>query len=146
MNLALIIGFIPWWEMGKIREGGSRYQLDPPFGVPKEKIEMSEVVILSGQEVISISPEMSFVNTKLLKFEEMDGSIREAIKSNFPNYRVWTAELAGGDGVSAEVLRPGKDWQKGRLKLVISYRVEFTPDKVPGTESPLDDLRSQLEV
>ncbi|MEH2437377.1 MAG: KGK domain-containing protein [Nostoc sp.] len=105
---------------------------------------MNNPVVLTGDEVISINPEMSFVNTKLLKFEEIDRHIGEAIKSNFPNYRVWTAQLAGCDGVGAEVLQPGKDWQKGRLKLVISYRVEFTPDKVPGTESPLDDLRSQL--
>ncbi|MEH1849274.1 MAG: KGK domain-containing protein [Nostoc sp.] len=107
---------------------------------------MSEVVILSGNEVIGIAKEMSFVNANLLKFEEIDRHIGEAIKSSFPNYRVWTAELAGCDGVGAEVLQPGKDWQKGRLKLVISYRVEFTPDKVPGTESPLDDLRSQLDT
>ncbi|MBN3927742.1 KGK domain-containing protein [Nostoc sp. NMS4] len=105
---------------------------------------MSNVVILSGNEVISMSKDLSFVNVNLLKFEEIDKHIGDAIKSNFPNYRIWTAELAGCDGVGAEVLQPGKDWQKGRLKLVVSYRVEFTPDKVPGSESPLDDLRSQL--
>jgi hypothetical protein len=118
--------------------------LDPPFCLPKEKVEMNDPVILSGNEVIGIAKEMSFANANLLKFEEIHRHIGEAIKSNFPNYRVWTAELEGCDGVSAEVLQPGKDWQKGRLKLVISYRVEFTPDKVPGLESPLDDLRSQL--
>lgn len=105
---------------------------------------MSDVVILSGNEVISIAKELSFVNGNLLTFEEIDGHIGQAIKSNFPNYNVWTGELVGGNGVSAKVLQPGKDWQKGRLKLVVSYRVEFTPDKVPGSESPLDDLRSQL--
>ncbi|MEH1805378.1 KGK domain-containing protein [Nostoc sp.] len=105
---------------------------------------MSDVVILSGNEVISLDKNVSFMDAELVKFQQIDTKIREAIKSNFPNYRVWTAELEGCDGVCAEVLQPGKDWQKGRLKLVISYRVEFTPDKVPGLESPLDDLRSQL--
>ncbi|MEH2310742.1 MAG: KGK domain-containing protein [Nostoc sp.] len=105
---------------------------------------MNDPVILSGNEVISIAKELSFVNANLLTFEEIDRYIGEAIKSNFPNYRAWTAELAGCDGVSAKVLQPGKDWQNGRLKLIVSYRVEFTPDKVLGSESPLDDLRSQL--
>ncbi|MEH2119013.1 KGK domain-containing protein [Nostoc sp.] len=105
---------------------------------------MNDPVILSGNEVISIAKELSFVNANLLKFEDIDKHIGEAIKSNFPNYNVWTGEIRGGNGVSAEVLQPGKDWQTGRLKLIVSYRVEFTPDKVPGSESPLDDLRSQL--
>ena len=100
---------------------------------------MSNVVILSGNEVVSISPEMSFVNTKLLKFQEIDKQIGEAIKSNFSNYKYWT-----GNGIEVEVLQPGKDWQKGKLKLVVSYRVEFTPDIVAETQSPLHDLRSQL--
>lgn len=105
---------------------------------------MNDPIILTGDEVISIAKESSFVNANLLKFEEIDRHIGDAIKSNFPNYRVWTGEIAGCNGINAEVLQPGKQWQKGRLKLVVSYRVEFTPDKVPGTESPLDDLRSQL--
>ncbi|MFN6484621.1 MULTISPECIES: KGK domain-containing protein [unclassified Nostoc] len=105
---------------------------------------MSDVVILSGNEIISLDKNLSFINAELVKFQQIDKQIKEAIKSHFPNYRVWTAELEGYDGVPVEVLQPGKDWQKGRLKLVISYRVEFTPDKVPGAESPLDDLRSQL--
>ncbi|MEI1376602.1 KGK domain-containing protein [Nostoc sp. UHCC 0926] len=105
---------------------------------------MNDPVILSGNEVISIAKELSFANANLLKFEEIDRNIGDAIKSNFPNYNVWTGEISGGNGVSAEVLQPGKDWQNGRLKLIVSYRVEFTPDKVSGSESPLDDLRSQL--
>ncbi|MBD2415871.1 hypothetical protein FACHB389_29325 [Nostoc calcicola FACHB-389] len=104
---------------------------------------MNKPIVLNGNAVISIDKDLSFVDRSLLKFEEIDNQIREAMKSNFPNYRVWTAELAGCDGVGAEVLQPGKDWQKGRLKLVISYRVEFTPDQVT-ISSPLDDLRSSL--
>ncbi|PHJ50665.1 hypothetical protein VF04_36955 [Nostoc linckia z7] len=104
---------------------------------------MNEPIVLSANAVISINEDLSFVNKSLLKFEEIDKQIREAMKSNFPNYRVWTAELAGCDGVEVEALQPGKDWQKGRLKLVISYRVEFTPDQVVEL-SPLDDLRSSL--
>ena len=103
---------------------------------------MNDPVILSGNEVISIAKELSFVNANLLKFEEIDRHIGDAIKSNFPNYRVWAGE--GDFRLKAEVLQPGKNWQKGKLKLVVSYHVEFTPDAVPGSESPLDDLRSQL--
>jgi hypothetical protein len=77
----------------------------------------------------------------MMKFEAIDQSIKSSIESNFPNYGVWT-----NNGVAAEVLQPGKNWQKGTLKLVVSYRVEFTPEPAPESESPLDDLRSQLDT
>ncbi len=102
---------------------------------------MNEPIVLSGNAVISIDKDLSFVDRNLLKFEEIDKQIEEEMKSNFPNYGEWTGEI--GDGVSAEVLRPGKDWQKGKLKLVISYRIEFIPDRAVEL-SPLDDLRLNL--
>jgi hypothetical protein len=50
-------------------------------------------------------------------------------------------------GVDAEVLRPGKDWQRGTLKLKVTCQLEFTPDSAsPSALSPLDDLRSNLDI
>ncbi|MEH1994154.1 KGK domain-containing protein [Nostoc sp.] len=103
---------------------------------------MNDPIVLSGDEVISMDKELSFINAKLLKFRDMHQRIKETIQTHIPNYTVWTGEA--GDGISAEVLCPGKDWQKGRLKLVVNYHVEFIPDQVVGSLSPLDDLRSQL--
>ncbi|MEH2188318.1 MAG: KGK domain-containing protein [Nostoc sp.] len=103
---------------------------------------MNDPVILTGDEVISMDKGLSFVNAKLLKFGDMDKQINETLRTHVPNYTLWTGEV--GNGVSAEVLCPGKAWQKGKLKLIVSYRVEFIPDEVAGLSSPLDDLRSQL--
>ncbi|MEH2390035.1 MAG: KGK domain-containing protein [Nostoc sp.] len=100
---------------------------------------MSNVTILSGQEVISMDKGLSFLGIPLLKFQDMEKQIKKILESQIPNYIVWTTE-----GVKAEVLQPGKDWQNGKLKLVVSYHVEFIPDALPGSESPLADLRSQL--
>jgi hypothetical protein len=48
----------------------------------------------------------------------------------------------GGDswlsqGVDCEILKPGKSWQKGKVRIRIS--LEFCPDDPVG--SPLDDIR-----
>lgn len=41
-------------------------------------------------------------------------------------------------GVSYEVLRPGANWQKGKVRI----RLEFCPDE---PESPLDDIRQTIK-
>ncbi|OUL34092.1 KGK domain-containing protein [Nostoc sp. 106C] len=100
---------------------------------------MNDPVILTGDEVIKIDKELSFVNAKLLQFRQMDEHIQALIELQVPNYRLWTNE-----GVNADVLCPGRNWQKGKLKLVLSYRVEFTPASPATLRSPLDDLRTQI--
>ncbi|MEH1783364.1 MAG: KGK domain-containing protein [Nostoc sp.] len=100
---------------------------------------MKNQIIWTGDEVLSMSAAVSFKHGNMMKFRAIDQSIKDSIVSNFPNYIDWTHK-----GVPAEILEPGKDWQKGMLKLVISYQVEFIPETAPETPSPLDDLRSQL--
>ncbi len=47
------------------------------------------------------------------------------------------------DGIDCEILRVGgKSWEKGRLMLNIS--LEFIPDEVENLESPLDDVRQEI--
>ena len=41
-------------------------------------------------------------------------------------------------GLSCEVLRPGANWQKGKVRI----RLEFCPDE---PESPLDDIRQTIK-
>lgn len=41
-------------------------------------------------------------------------------------------------GISCEMLRPGANWQKGKVKI----RLEFCPDE---PVSPLDDIRHSIE-
>lgn len=40
-------------------------------------------------------------------------------------------------GISCEMLRPGANWQKGKVKI----RLEFCPDELV---SPLDDIRHSI--
>ncbi len=44
-----------------------------------------------------------------------------------------------GEGLECEVLRPGSNWQKGKVRLSL----EFCPNE---PESPLDDLRQNLQA
>jgi len=48
-------------------------------------------------------------------------------------------EMLLGEGLECEVLRPGSNWQKGKVRLCL----EFCPDQ---PESPLDDLRQNLQA
>jgi len=89
-------------------------------------------IILSGDDVISIDKKFGL---KMTKFRTIDQSIRTSIGASFQYYDEWTKK-----GIGAEVLQPGKGWQKGTLKLVISYRVEFTPDSDTPSQSLLDCL------
>lgn len=45
------------------------------------------------------------------------------------------------EGVDCEMLKPGSNWKKGKLKIRIS--IEFYPDR---PESPLDDIRQQIKA
>jgi hypothetical protein len=51
------------------------------------------------------------------------------------------------NGVKCEVLKPGKNWQKGKGRIKVS--IEFCPDEpeiveIKEPESPLDDLRRKI--
>ncbi|MEH1791609.1 KGK domain-containing protein [Nostoc sp.] len=141
LNLALIIGFIPWWSVGKIREGGSSCELHPPCSVPKEKIEMSGLY-LDNDDVVSFDgADYSLANAQTTRVNE--------IKSSLLN--TWFARHLSGwitDGMSCRVLlAQGGGWQAGKVR----FRIEFIPkeSKVPEQKaskatsepvSPLADL------
>lgn len=46
-------------------------------------------------------------------------------------------EALFGEGINCQLLKPGADWQKGKLRI----SVEFIPDEV---DSPLDDIRQAI--
>ncbi|NET70477.1 MAG: hypothetical protein F6K62_05640 [Sphaerospermopsis sp. SIO1G2] len=48
-------------------------------------------------------------------------------------------------GVECQVLKPGKNWQSGKFRIKLS--IEFCPDEseIKEAESPLDDLRRQID-
>jgi KGK domain len=129
--------------------------LDPPFCLPKEKIEMSgfelndDDVVFTGN---TTSPNFGLSST--FKISEL---VKAAIK--------WVAGTGGAsghanpfvnwftvDGVKCQILRSqGGGWKSGKL----IFKLEFIPDdpesfvkdsllKTNKPGSPLDDLRSQL--
>ena len=49
------------------------------------------------------------------------------------------------DGEECEILRAGSSgWQKGKIKLKINVTLEFIPNEPEAIESPLDDVRQEL--
>jgi hypothetical protein len=48
------------------------------------------------------------------------------------------------NGVDCQILKPSKNWQKGKLRMKVS--VEFCPNEpeIEEPESPLDDLRRKI--
>lgn len=92
-----------------------------------EKLKSIEVVSVENSELIIISHTTFKVYEfmKVLKDNYFGGIISELTNK-------WFME-----GISCEVLSPGKSWQKGKVKLGLV----FCPDEV---ESPLDDIRQQI--
>lgn len=118
------------------------------FVVLKEKIEMS-VFELNDDDVISMSIP-SFNTGTTCKVSELKQKVKEFANqenkgSAYPNAKVkWFSE-----GVQCELLKPQNGWQKGKIR----FRLEFVPDEPPQKlptsvtqSSPLDDLRSELDV
>ncbi|MBW4489114.1 MAG: hypothetical protein KME12_15100 [Trichocoleus desertorum ATA4-8-CV12] len=92
-----------------------------------EKLEDSEVISVnsSDQIVIAHTTFKVYEFIKVLK-ESFFGRIAEEITKK------WLIE-----GMSCEVLSPGKGWRKGKVKLGLV----FCPDE---SDSPLDDIRQQI--
>lgn len=76
--------------------------------------------------------------------KHLDGS-----GAGFDGYDRWL------EGLSCEVLQPGEaDWQKGKMKVTISFNFEFIPDPLPKEhvnpsmestpDSPLDEIRQMM--
>jgi KGK domain len=100
---------------------------------------------LGGDEVVSLQDQrdkFSFSHTTFKVAEMIAG-----IKTNWLVKEKWLAE-----GVECEILSPGGDWQKGRIKISL----EFCPDEVlveafesyaaenRQEESPLDEIRQMI--
>ena len=72
-----------------------------------------------------------------LKNNQID--IHPGVKNGSIIYHNWFT-----NGIDCEILQLGSEsWEKGRLKINIS--VEFIPDEVEKTESPLDDVRQEIK-
>lgn len=48
------------------------------------------------------------------------------------------------NSLNCEVLNPGDQWKKGKLRLKICLEVSYDETKVENLRSPLDDLRQKM--
>lgn len=116
----------------------------------EEKNQMSGIELTNDDVVVMIADD-NFTKSRTSKVEDMMEEIKDFLSSSSLPCQEWL-----DDGVECEVLQgQGGGWKRGKVKLSIC--VEFIPDDQEVSQqspsispsqpqSPLDDLRSQLDV
>ncbi|MEH1901910.1 KGK domain-containing protein [Nostoc sp.] len=111
---------------------------------------MSDQIILSDEDVLSMAQDANFTEASTSTGEELMETMANLLFNN-TGLQKDTAEAWAANGLNCKVLlAQGGGWQKGKIRI----RFEFVPDKPTPTKpliptnstSPLDDLRSHLEV
>ncbi|MEH2455761.1 KGK domain-containing protein [Nostoc sp.] len=111
---------------------------------------MSDQIILSDEDVISMAQDANFAEASTLTGEELMERLKYLVHRS-SNLEEDKALDWFGNGVNCKLLlAQGGGWQKGKIRILF----EFVPDKPTPTKpliptestSPLDDLRSHLEV
>ncbi|GET37369.1 KGK domain-containing protein [Microseira wollei] len=105
----------------------------------------SEDAVLSienSQERVLIHEPMFKVG-KLLK--TMKSRVIEIDINSFEKQEDWIKQKKKwlDEGVSCEVMKPGGNWQKGKVRVKVT--LEFSPDEPINPPSPLDDLRQKIQ-
>ncbi|RCJ25712.1 hypothetical protein A6S26_15355 [Nostoc sp. ATCC 43529] len=111
---------------------------------------MSDQIILSNEDVVSMAQDANFSGASTSTGEELMERLKYLVHRN-TNLQKDKAEAWVANGLNCKLLlAQGGGWQKGKIRI----RFEFVPDKPTPTRSlistnsvsPLDDLRSHLEV
>ncbi|MEH2128945.1 KGK domain-containing protein [Nostoc sp.] len=111
---------------------------------------MSDQIFLSDEDVVSMTQDANLTGTSTSTGEELMETVVNLVFQN-TSLQQDEAEAWAANGVNCKVLlAQGGGWQKGKIRI----RFEFIPDKPTPTKpliptnsaSPLDDLRSHLEV
>ncbi|WP_026733035.1 KGK domain-containing protein [Fischerella sp. PCC 9605] len=89
---------------------------------------------LGQDDVVSMNSGQILMPHPTFKVDEFTARMKQVLSGLDELKQKWL-----GEGQSCEILKPGaKDWQKGKIRITL----EFYPDE---PESPLDELRQQLE-
>ncbi|MBD2411073.1 hypothetical protein FACHB389_03025 [Nostoc calcicola FACHB-389] len=111
---------------------------------------MSDQIILSDEDVVSMAQDANFTGASTSTAEELMECLKSFVHRN-SNLQEDKAGAWAANGLNCKVLlAQGGGWQKGKIRICF----EFFPDKPTPTKSlistnsisPLDDLRSHLEV
>jgi hypothetical protein len=99
---------------------------------------------LSKKDVVSIENfdenAVDVISQQMLKVEQFQDNVIDNLLGNEEDKirKKWQNE-----GVECEVLKPGGNWQKGKVRMKIT--LEFCPDEPIQPPSPLDDIRKQMK-
>ncbi|MEH2233595.1 MAG: KGK domain-containing protein [Nostoc sp.] len=111
---------------------------------------MSDQIILSDEDVVSMAQDANLTDASTSTGEELIERLKYLVHRS-SNLQQDKASGWFEDGANCKVLlAQGGGWQKGKIRIIF----EFVPDKPTPTKplistnlaSPLDDLRSHLEV
>lgn len=111
---------------------------------------MSDQIILSDDDVVSMAQDANFTGASTSTGEELMETVANLLFNN-TSLQKDTAEAWSANGLNCKVLlAQGGGWQKGKIRI----RFEFVHDKPTPTKplistnsaSPLDDLRSHLDI
>ncbi|MEH2291950.1 MAG: KGK domain-containing protein [Nostoc sp.] len=111
---------------------------------------MSDQIILSDEDVVSVAQDANFAGASTSTGEELMERLKSLVHRN-SSLQKEKAEAWFVNGVICKLLQAqGGGWQKGKIRI----RFEFVPDEPIPTKpliptnstSPLDDLRSHLDI
>ncbi|MBD2520341.1 hypothetical protein H6G93_36475 [Nostoc sp. FACHB-973] len=111
---------------------------------------MSDQIILSDEDVLSMAQDANFTEASTSTAEELMERLKYLVHRN-SNLQKDKAEAWAANGLNCNVLlAQGGGWEKSKIRICF----EFVPDKPTPTKSvistnwvsPLDDLLSHLEV
>lgn len=101
-----------------------------------EELNKNDVVSVEDFNVVRIG----VIPQQMIKVEQFKEQVIKHLIGNPGDQRI---EQWLNKGVKSEVLKPGGDWQKGKVKMKIT--LEFCPDEPTQPASPLDDIRKQIK-
>ncbi|MBE9227956.1 hypothetical protein IQ264_21265 [Phormidium sp. LEGE 05292] len=101
-----------------------------------EELNKKDVVSLENFNEVRVN----VIPQQMLTVEQFQ---KETVRYTMGNTGDERVEKWQKEGVRCEVLQPGGDWQKGKVRMKIT--LEFYPDKPSQPTFPLDDLRKQIK-
>ncbi|AFY54402.1 KGK domain protein [Rivularia sp. PCC 7116] len=102
---------------------------------------MTERIILNDDDVVSMDKDENLTYKPTSRVDEIKNEIMERFDDD---YREWARE-----GITCQCLSvKGGGWLKGKVRIEVSFELEFTPDKTSASPSAssLNDLREQLDL
>ncbi|MFB2978667.1 KGK domain-containing protein [Microseira sp. BLCC-F43] len=98
-------------------------------------LENSQERVLIHEPMFKVGKLLKTMKSRLI---EVDVNSLEKDENWVKQKKKWL-----GEGVICEVMKPGGNWQKGKVRVKIT--MEFCPDEPLNQPSPLDDLRQKIQ-